>query len=667
MIPQNAALVFKAETDAGECSICFPSSGGEKNEYELPLGGAGEITSISIEIRTDSSGIAAGWFNWIGLANKELVAAHVAQWDRFDSAWVGYLKPESFEPTFLPQAQLLMSVADMERLRRVHGDHIARFGTSPILEAAKTASTMEPEKMIGEFVNFWTDTRYNRVRYHGKLLIDHGVAAATGGILSKDKELQRLAARYGMGIASCDVWDTGFQSRFRDGPFEHRAFTPSLCLHDLAIILDLAGEWFTDTGRDLILRRMAEVGLGTINFNTWKHEYIFHCNQLAWFTPGRILASVLLEKHWPRAARQTDIGIEDLTESMAYAILPDGGYPEGPTYFQCVSKDALLPYHVYAHARGLRMRDIVPESILKTGAFAEMIASTDDSSDCIPICDARPEMNQTGLALISHLMPDSQWVRIYRKKLERENGIPDTMLAMQKDLDISGEAPPLNAFVQLPEMGPVASVRSIDGHLVKLFIQGNKANAGHAHEDKGSFVLEFAGDTFAMDPGTCDYSHPNSGLLKHCERHNMLIPTGIPQRPAPTNPLPVDVKPVAEGDKKSFKVEIDLSPGWEGLYRKWSRRFWSPEPNVLTITDDYELERGDGVAFLFNTPLDVEIRNGTVEIFGRKGMARVTVSEQCETVVETLPIDNSREQRRIAFHKQGKAGGIGVKIELRTR
>ena len=48
-----------------------------------------------------------------------------------------------------------------------------------------------------------------------------------------------------------------------------------------------------------------------------------------------------------------------------------------------------------------------------------------------------------------------------------------------------------------------------------------KAGAGHNHEDKGSFVLEFAGETFAMDPGTCDYSNPLAEILSHCERHNM--------------------------------------------------------------------------------------------------------------------------------------------------
>ncbi len=77
----------------------------------------------------------------------------------------------------------------------------------------------------------------------------------------------------------------------------------------------------------------------------------------------------------------------------------------------------------------------------------------------------------------------------------------------------------------------MASVRRLGDDEVKLFIMGNKAGAGDAHEDKGSFVLEYAGDTFAMDPGTCDYAHPLSLTLKTCQRHNMLLPTGLAERP----------------------------------------------------------------------------------------------------------------------------------------
>ena len=96
------------------------------------------------------------------------------------------------------------------------------------------------------------------------------VGTAVAGIVQEDPVLLRLAARYALTLASCDNWDDGFLCDFQTSSFNHRCFIQSLCLYECALILDIAGEIFTDTGRDLILRKMAEEGIGSINFNTWK-------------------------------------------------------------------------------------------------------------------------------------------------------------------------------------------------------------------------------------------------------------------------------------------------------------------------------------------------------------------------------------------------------------
>ena len=132
----------------------------------------------------------------------------------------------------------------------------------------------------------------------------------------------------------CKNWDDGFICRFPGSAFEHRCFVQSLCAHEVAGILDLAGEYFTDLGRDFLLRRLAEEAIGTIQFNTWKSDYIFNCNQLAWFTPGRMLALGVLQRHWPRVRSYMDIAYSELGENLERSILPDGGYIEGPMYFR---------------------------------------------------------------------------------------------------------------------------------------------------------------------------------------------------------------------------------------------------------------------------------------------------------------------------------------------
>ncbi|MBK8857314.1 MAG: heparinase II/III family protein [Opitutaceae bacterium] len=75
----------------------------------------------------------------------------------------------------------------------------------------------------------------------------------------------------------------------------------------------------------------------------------------------------------------------------------------------------------------------------------------------------------------------------------------DTLLACKLEADLPAAGPAPKPFVFLPDMGLMASTRQFKGAWTKILINGNKAGSGHAHEDKGGFVLEHRGETYAMD------------------------------------------------------------------------------------------------------------------------------------------------------------------------
>ena len=441
---------------------------------------------------------------------------------------------------------------------------------------------------------------------------------------------------------------------------------------------DLAGEYFTDLGRDVLLRRLAEEAIGAITYNTWRYEYIFHCNQLSWFTPGRMLALAVLDRHWPRVRPHLDLAYRDLCESLEHTILPDGGYVEGPTYFRCVGRDAGLGIYFYSRALGKPMAESVPPPMRRCGGFAEALASTDESADVVPICDAANRHEIISEAIMDGLLPGSAWLRMLRKTVARHQGWPvgplsswtpimaDAAIAWNLIATLPEAAAEPQPLVRLPDMGLLVSHRKLGDHWVKLLIQGNKAGAGHTHEDKGSFVLEFAGETFAVDPGTCDYSHPLAGILKHCERHAMLVPYGMPERPAPACPLPLDVKPSGDGDATRFHAELDVTPGWEKYYRRWQRRWHSPEPALLTITDDYELASGDGVEFYWQTRLPVIVEGARAIIAGARGRAVVEAPAGCTWRVDELPLLDGT-QYRLAFRQAGQTGRMTTCVRLEVK
>jgi len=679
MAPEGSIVRITAQTDKGIRQFRSPPSPLLKQEHVLELEGASRVEAVTLEIDAALEGVAAGWLNWIGLQDSHRLEGYLRRLDRFDDRWDGYLKPESYEPCFTPSYGLVLSVGELEALLRRHQELLSRKNESPFVAAARQAARTPPERLIGDYVSFCDDTRYNRQRDHGKHLLTHGPNAAIAGHLLRDKSLLRLAGRYALAIASCTHWDDGFICRFPGSTFDHRCFVESLCAYDVAAILDLAGEMFTGLGRGYLMRRLTLEGLASIQYNTWRCEYIFGCNQLAWFTPGRMLAMAVLEKDWPRVRDYREIAYRELVESLNQTILPDGGYVEGPTYFRCVGRDAGLSFYHYSRSVGKPLPDVVPDVMKRCGDFAEAIISTDDSADVIPICDARASHEPLSQVMMAHALPESAWARMGRKTLEGpvdwlSRSLPgrtvpsmlDNAIAWQIGESLSLQADNPRPFVFLPDMGVMTSHRTIGGKPVKILIQGNKANAGHAHEDKGSFVLEFAGETLAMDPGTCSYSSPLAEILKHCQRHNMLVPVGLPWRACPKNPLPADVKPTGRGDETSFHAQIDAAPGWEPYFKEWRRTWDSPTPDKLVIEDEYELSAGQAVEFYWQTRLPVNISGCTATIEGRHGIALLEAPADCTWRIDELPLPDG-VQRRLAIRKTATKGTFTVTVVLRAR
>ncbi len=665
----GGVLTLQAVTDAGNIRLETPPGGVLKEEYELPLQGASRIDELTLSLTLPQGGKGSGWINWIGLRNDAMYAAHRAQFRCFDRTWEGYLQGEDFEPTFTPTYAILAGKNELAAMRAQHEAFVKEKGldASPYVQNARAAQASVPEDLISDFVNFWGDTRYCRADAHNNIILTKGMDALIAAYLLKDKDLLRLAARYAMSIAMCRTWDDGMICSFPGGPFEHRCFVQNLCALETAMILDLAGEYFTDLGRDIILRRISESAMAHINFSTWKHEYIFNCNQMAWFSPGRMYGYGVLLPHYPRVRRYMDIAFDELTETLEKSLQPDGGYPEGPTYFQCVGNDGGRALLFYARATGgglEKVRTAMPERVYKTADFAEALMSTDETTDVVPICDASAITNAPALAIMAYLLPQSQWTAMHHKAMARA-GLPASPIAWLVAPQIPQKAPALRPFVQLPITGHVSSLRLCNGKKVKWFLPGNVAGAGHTHEDKGSFVLEYDGETFCMDPGTCSYASPISADVQKCERHNMLLPDGLVERPHPRSPLPYDIHYAAAGDETSFTAAADLTPGWDGFYALWKRVFTSPAPDAMTITDEYRALKGTGVRFCLSTRQSVQATDTGVVITGRKGsQVIVTAPQGSRIVVEELPLLEG-VQRRVSFVAEGLAGTLRTTFTLR--
>jgi len=689
-LPEDSVISLAAETDAGPRRRTGRPCGATRHEEWLALDGARQVTSLTVEVRTPHAAAGSGWLMWFGFQHPARLATHLAQWAGYDERWEKYLQPPEYAPTFAPTYGLMVTGEELEVARAQFADSPA---TRELRALAEKARPVRPEGLIGEHTNFWNFNVFRRERDMGKQIMLHGPFAAQAGMLWRDKELCRLAARFALSLVHCDHWDDVFFAHLRGSIWEQRGFCASLVTWDCAMILDLCGEWFTPLGRELILRRIATEAHGSMCQASWWWEYMYHTNQLAGITPGRLYGLLILERTMParvgpyprpaesRVAPHTDIAWGNLLENLGHALLPDGGYVEGPSYFSWVAQQAAVSALLYARGRGRELRALVPRALFRTDRLAEMLLSTDDGQDMLLLGDANFVFGEA-LAFLAWLMPESHWVTLYRKSVRRA-GVAPMLAILRLDREIPAAGPALAPFLSMPDTGMMASVRRLGPEWVKLFILGNRAGGDHQHEDKGSFILECAGDSFAFDFGCVDYANPVAGLLKHAQRHNMLTPWCETERPRPRNPITVDVKPHGRGDATAFHASIDATPGWEGWFTRWHRTWDSPAPDTLVITDDWAIERGEGAIFHWTTRLPMREERGRVIIEGRRASAEITVPEGVEVCLEQLPLLDPRRtavearweviqyawkhaetQPRLTFRQRGRQGTLRVEVKL---
>lgn len=624
LLEEGRSFVFRAETDAGIRERRFRVLKGDAvAEYALELNGAKKISSIELEFDGSSSPMNPV-LNWIGTADSAALPyyeRYIRQLQEID--FDRFVKtPE--QPSFRP---LFGLIAPEEAIKRARLRFAHSYRVQAERERERLLSVPLP-KMLGEFLpvdrRFPRDRDYARLRYW---YFPHRFAWL--GMMLKDPELMKQAVRSAVIFAHFRSWGVGMYATLPGSSFEHRAFDESRITRSLLLTMDFAGEFMTNETKELLMRCIAERGVNTVNYSAWKFEYIYHCNQLAWFSAGRIGGYLLMEKYgWKRTAPYMDLALAELRESLDRFVLePDGGFHEGSSYFQATAARALESFYMASLARKIPFETILPESLKNSVRYADLMISTDESQGFFPTHDGNGSINAgeyPAVAFLAAMFPRSSWGRLYNRLLRTARNFPINDYYIQLLMpEKPYPEPPYPVFTRIDSISSVASTRMLDGYPVRIALLAD-AQAFHAHEDLGQFLIEAGGETFAADSGILSYSHPLCNELKKSYWHNVLYPKGNPD----LQPNKTSLKLNAKGDEKVFEASVNLQPAFPGIFRRRVRSLRSDSPGNLTIRDKYSLlEESNGVRFNWMTPLPVFIQGRHVEIRGRLFTLSFTVPE----------------------------------------
>jgi hypothetical protein len=631
-LPKSVRVRLLARLDGRWQTVIADAVGSDAcDEFEGAFRGS-RLTGLRFEFTLSGPAPAAVSLTWLMVADSAGLARMLTRKTAFDPSWPGLL--ESSDATARPQLGLFFDAADLKSLRaKVRLRHLKPHYEALLAQADKFLA-IQPEELVGSYAPGGDITRSGR-----KVTtpwIAHGVAdlLAFAGIVEENPAFSRQAARMALALAHCGHWTHSFLGVLPGTIGHPRCFSESYILLPLPMVLDWAGHCLTPVGRELIRDAMILKGLARVESDFRRWEYIRHMNQGLLFTPGRIHAYLALEKTYPRYRANLAEAERDMNAMLDHYLQPDGGTLEGMGYWHSVGE--VFPT-LYAMARRHGKPFLVGrgERVRRTSDFALAMLSTADHGDeflrinQIGSHHARPSLMMA--AVFATAMKGSSWGHRYARIAAEADPEADWFHLLVAPETLPGRAAKSeeSPFYHFPATGHAGVRREAGGiGAVRFHLFSGPSRGGHSHQDKGSFLVEAAGETLVMDRGTTGYGDPVHLLMGKAAWHNLVVPETADGTPMEQHPLttPGGKLTLAKFSNGVFDIKCDNRRAWEpGLFRRNLRRVHSSAAGVFEIEDDLSLRTSHAVAFRLNCPHTLtQDDTGAWTMVGKRARLRIT-------------------------------------------
>ncbi len=625
--PPHARLTVVAILDGVTRTIIKAEPGrGIGHEFEGPLTGT-RLQGIRLELASTGDGVAEAWLDWVGCARSAARHTMLNRPAQYTPDWDGWLWPEGTRVGSKVRFGFFFGDAEIAALRRKARSPLYRPLMRQLRATARAAmaAPRPPEAQIGPLIGAG-DNSTTLVRERDLATRSFHTDApicALVGLIDQDPACLRFAARIVVSLAHAGTWAPHFMQEFPGTSWDQRGFPEAFAMAGVALALDWAGAWFTPNGEHLVRCAIATKGLPRVRHVFLQYDYMLNCNQSHMIALGRLLGLLVLERAWPRTRADIDIFEHDLQEIIDRYIQSDGSTDEGLHYWNSTFRTTVPALAALARFRGRPLAALVPRKLKAMDGFiASLLSTAGEPGSYLPIGDTVADSlaidaiammaTATGSPLWQGLLADC-FRRGKRAKAERWS-CDGPFTVVHGPARCPAGAVKLPAFIQLKKAGHVSSCRRLGGGSVRLFLVGAMANAGHGHRDKGSFILEADGESFAIDRGMVPY-HDSGNLpfLKSEAAHNLAVPAGCAQQ----NPSPSASLWQARGGEKSLHASVDTSGTWLPPVQACRRIITSPLPDCIEIRDEFDLAEPRAVTFYLHSPLAMISGQNQAEVRGR--------------------------------------------------
>jgi hypothetical protein len=660
MLPAAVRVEIAGELDGMEQILLeIPQGTDTFDEFTAPLGGR-RLTALRFAIIPQVEGSIALTLSWLGVAAAEREAEMRARPTPFTPDWPGLLVADP--ATVTPGLGIFFSADELPALRtRLARPPYARHLANLLVQADADLSRV-PEDSIGDYLCNG-DPRFVRPRDRRRSsFLGTMERLAFCGLVAGRPAMSRLAARMALSVVHCRSW---VQGPIVDSPasiFHPRAFVEAWMCKSLALTLDWAGDYLTPAAQELIRDRMIHRGLARIESDLMRWDYVWGMNQGLMFNHGRLFALLALTPTYPRYGARLAEAERDQFVMLESYLKEDGGCLEGMGYWLHTLQVALLPMVALARRQGVSLEAYAGARVRRSAAFGvAMLSHVGDGRTYLPIndCGCQVRVDPFTASVCAEITGDARWQQLATAAWENEAAADIFALLFHPEEHQAAATPAACPLYAFPVVGQAGVTRIVPGvGEVRLHLVSGPSRGGHSHEDKGSIILEAAGETLACDRGTLPYDHPEHVRMAWAESHNLLCPldedgTYLHQAPHETDGGQL-TEAIADGDE--IRLTSEQATAWpSGLCRRHQRRIVSPSPDRFLIEDDVELATARPVVFLLHSPLPIVCDAGGYLMRGVHAWLRVT------------PIDWTPESVELAPHGVDGLGRPVWRLALRAR
>ena len=601
-VPKSVRFSIACTIDGVEKPVVESSGNDTFKEYTGEIAGR-MITSIRLEFRNMGGDENIVDLCWMGLSNAAREKEMCEEPSPYTPEWEGCFADEA---EMTPQTGLFFDEAGLAALRGKLKSACFASRMAGMRAQAEAYLKLEPEKFIGEYVN---DRYRNFVRDRDMTRLNLAEQAmntlAFIGLVDQNREMLRMACRYALSVAHCKYFCESIMGNFPGATWHHRSFLEANLSGQILNVLDWAGGMLTWHGKNILYDAVINKGLPRIDGDIKTMDYIWTMNQGIVFASELVVILMGLQKRYPRYAVRVEEAERDLIAMWNNYVQADGGTAEGPAYWNFTVSHLRSSFMLLAKYHGKSLKDYAPQSLKKSALFAEaMLSDTEDET--VPINDSHGDgYNLSVAGLMAALDAGDIWRKMNNRLLEGGAGgsLEDLIFAEHYPIEKAGE-PERRPFLSFPCTGHTTLRRETpELGTVGLHAVSGIVTFGHAHSDKGSFILEAAGRALLIDRGCCAYGDPYVSMIGKAELHNVIVPVKDGMYLNQLGEDPAGSAKVLESrfEDGALHYSTDVKAAWGGVFDRNIRAIHSPDARHYEIRDSLKISGDYEVCFILNT------------------------------------------------------------------